>query len=144
MTYSYIPVGIGLVICGVIIALLLHKRKKAPQTSNSSQTSVPRQTSTAAQKAPPALPGRRRKTGSATMPQRRSFAAPNQAARMANSRASVQNGPHGVKPEQFPWCPVCGKHNETGANQVIFWFPDEKIYKCSGGHKMAGNGKLIC
>ena len=142
MNAIYILVGIGLIVCGVI-AWILRKRKKAPQTISSSQDSDFSHIQVSVRRNPPELPERRRKRGSMTMPPRRDSETAVRATQTARIRYSAQNGPHGVKPEQFPWCPVCGKHNEAGSDQVIFWFQNEQFYKCSGGHKMAGNGKLI-
>lgn len=137
MTETYILVGIIAVVCGIIIACLIHKKRKASRTSVSPQTPAPARSQADAQRVPPALPNRRRDRNVTAMPARRSQT------QTVRIRPAAARGPHGVRPDQFPWCPVCGKHNEAGAEQVVFWMPDEKIYKCAGGHKMAGNGRMI-
>ena len=136
-----ILVGLGLIACGVIIACITKKGRKE-KTAN----------------APPPLPPRvnvgipsptvshaqtRTSSSSATraLPPRRSSASA--IANAARRTAGAGYGPRGIKPTQFPCCPIDKQRNVLGERQVIFWDSGENCYYCSRGHWFKSNGKLL-
>lgn len=134
-------VGVGLGVCGVIIACITKKRCKGKNVN-----------------APPPLPPRvnvgiptptvshaQARTSSFStvraLPPRRSSAS---ATANATTRTSeTGNGPRGIKPVKFPCCPFDKQRNVYGEQQVIFWDSEENCYRCSRGHRFKSNGKLL-
>lgn len=51
-------------------------------------------------------------------------------------------GPGGIRPIQFPRCPIDRQRNRPGQAQKIFWNGRADCYICSNGHRIAKNGKL--
>lgn len=126
-----ILVGLGLAACGIIIACVTKKGRKEKSVN-----------------APPPLPPRvnvgipsptfshaqtRTSSSSATraLPPRRS------------SAVATAGAPRGVKPSQYPCCPIDKQRNVPGERQVIFWHSGENCYRCARGHRFKSNGKLL-
>lgn len=136
-----ILVGLGLIACGVIIACITKKGRKE-KTAN----------------APPPLPPRvnvgipsptvshaqtrtRSSSAARALPPRRSSASA--IANAARRTAGAGYGPRGIKPTQFPCCPIDKQRNVPGERQVIFWDSGENCYRYSRGHRFKSNGKLL-
>lgn len=56
---------------------------------------------------------------------------------------SANAGPHGVRPTEFPCCPIDRQRNNPGMAQLIKWDRENECYVCSRGHKFKSNGKPI-
>lgn len=136
-----ILVGLGLIAYGVIIACITKKGRKEKTAS-----------------APPPLPPRvnvgipsptvshvqnitRSSSAARALPPRRSSASAS--ANAARRMAGAGYGPRGIKPTQFPCCPIDKLRNVPGEGQVIFWDSGENCYRCSRGHRFKSNGKLL-
>ena len=52
-------------------------------------------------------------------------------------------GPRGVRPDQFPCCPLDRERNVAGKPQKIFWNSAENCYRCSHGHRFKSNGHIL-
>lgn len=52
-------------------------------------------------------------------------------------------GPHGVRPTEFPCCPIDRQRNNPGMAQLIRWDRENECYVCSRGHRFKSNGKPI-
>lgn len=136
-----ILVGLGLAVCGVIIACVTKKGRKdkpvnapppLPPRVNMGITSPivsQAQTRTSSSSHTRALPPRRSSSGATANVTRRTLEA--------------SNGPRGIKPTQFPCCPFDKQRNVPGERQVIFWDSGENCYYCSRGHRFKSNGKLL-
>ena len=136
-----ILVGLGLIACGVIIACITKKGRKE-KTANTPPPLPPRvnvgipsptvshaQTRTRSSSAARALPPRRSSASAI--------------ANAARRTAGAGYGPRGIKPTQFPCCPIDKQRNVPGERQVIFWDSGENCYRCSRGHRFKSNGKLL-
>lgn len=137
-------VGLGLAVCGVIIACATKKGCKKqsvdtppplPPRFNESIHSpiVSRSQTRTGNYSPPShprpLPPRRFTTSAMTNAARRTV--------------GPGYGPRGVKPNQFPCCPFDKQRNVPGQRQVIFWDSGAGCYRCSRGHQFKYNGKLL-
>lgn len=124
--------GVGLVIYALIVWLIT-KAKETPRNSgngirsgvqsagaSSTRTTVQNHRSAAARPLPP---------------RRRDNAA---AARARN--VAPGPGPRGIRYLQFPCCPICHQRNDS-AEQKIFWYSQENLYRCTRGHKFHANGR---
>lgn len=58
------------------------------------------------------------------------------------SRLYEKPGPGGIRPEQFPCCPIDRQRNRKGCAQKIFWDRINDCYVCSYGHHFSRNGRL--
>ena len=133
-------IGLMLAACGALIAIFTSKKSKKNKRS-----------------APPPLPPRVNVgTGSSAInrhtsnnnsnnmplpPRRTSVPA------IAGAKTGVQVvvfGPRGIRPEQFPACPIDKQRNKIGAPQKIFWNDAENCYRCTHGHRFQSNGTIIC
>lgn len=52
-------------------------------------------------------------------------------------------GPRGIRPDQFPCCPIDRARNLPGQPQKIFWNEAAGCYRCPNGHRIAPNGRPI-
>lgn len=52
-------------------------------------------------------------------------------------------GPRGIRPDQFPCCPIDRARNLPGQPQKIFWNETAGCYRCPNGHRIAPNGRPI-
>lgn len=52
-------------------------------------------------------------------------------------------GPRGIRPDQFPCCPIDRARNLPGQPQKIFWNETAGCYRCPNGHRIAHNGRPI-
>lgn len=52
-------------------------------------------------------------------------------------------GPKGIRPDQFPCCPIDKQRNVAGSPQKVFWDSGSKTYYCSRGHHFQKNGKPL-
>lgn len=52
-------------------------------------------------------------------------------------------GPRGLRPDQFPCCPIDRARNLPGQPQKIFWNEAAGCYRCPNGHRIAPNGRPI-
>ena len=52
-------------------------------------------------------------------------------------------GPRGIRPDQFPCCPIDRARNLPGQPQKIFWNETAGCYRCPNGHQIAPNGRPI-
>lgn len=126
-----ILVGLGLIACGVIIACITKKGRKG-KTSN----------------APPPLPPRVNVgIPSPTVSHARTRTSKSSVARALPPRrfsaVATAGAPRGVKPSQYPCCPIDKQRNVPGERQVIFWHSGENCYRCARGHRFKSNGKLL-
>ena len=124
-----ILIGLGLALLGLIIWSLGEKQEGVkslpppvhphPRTSSSTQSGAVNQTRTTKSMMirPCTLPPRSSPVGNGL-------------------------GPRGIKPVQFPCCPIDKQRNVAGSRQVIFWDNKENVYRCSRGHQFKSNGKL--
>lgn len=55
----------------------------------------------------------------------------------------VGAGPRGIRPDQFPCCPIDRARNLPGQPQKIFWNDGAGCYRCPNGHRIAPNGRPI-
>lgn len=51
-------------------------------------------------------------------------------------------GPRGLRPAQFPCCPIDRQRNRPGQPQRIFWDGKRNCYVCSNNHHFRSNGTL--
>ena len=58
------------------------------------------------------------------------------------SRFYGRPGPGGIRPEQFPCCPIDRQRNRKGCGQKIYWDRINDCYVCSYGHHFSRNGRL--
>ena len=58
------------------------------------------------------------------------------------SRLYEKPGPGGIRPVQFPCCPIDRQRNRKGCAQKIFWDRINDCYVCSHGHHFSRNGRL--
>lgn len=66
-----------------------------------------------------------------------------QAARTGNKEEINSNlGPRGLRPAQFPCCPIDRQRNRSGQPQKIFWDSKRNCYVCSNNHHFRSNGTL--
>lgn len=141
METVYILVGLGLAVCGIIVACIT-KKGRSKRTRNVPPPLPPRaNTNTHTSLVSPPLTRTSNSTTTRTLPPRRSSAS---AIANANPRSvEVNCGPRGVKPTQFPCCPFDKQRNVPGERQVIFWDSGASCYRCSRGHRFKSNGKLL-
>lgn len=134
--------GLGLALCGVILACATKQRSKGKHAAQlppplppraAASISAPRVSQTQA-------PGTRPAPLRALPPRRSSVPANAGAARRT---AGAGYGPRGVTPAHFPCCPFDKQRNIPGQRQVIFWDSGENCYRCSRGHRFKSNGKLL-
>lgn len=134
--------GLGLALCGVILACATKQRSKGKHAAQlppplppraAASISAPRVSQTQA-------PGTRPAPLRALPPRRSSVPANAGAARRT---AGAGYGPRGVTPVHFPCCPFDKQRNIPGQRQVIFWDSGENCYRCSRGHRFKSNGKLL-
>lgn len=134
--------GLGLALCGVILACATKQRSKGKHAAQlppplppraAASISAPRVSQTQA-------PGTRPAPMRALPPRRSSVPANAGAARRT---AGAGYGPRGVTPAHFPCCPFDKQRNIPGQRQVIFWDSGENCYRCSRGHRFKSNGKLL-
>ena len=62
--------------------------------------------------------------------------------RDGRSRLYGKPGPGGIRPLQFPCCPIDRQRNRKGCAQKIFWDRINDCYVCSYGHHFSRNGRL--
>lgn len=117
----------GWVICK-IVAGLAAVLKKAPRSRTASEAP------TARPSAQPQTPSRAAQT-TPPLPRRRNAA-------IASPRAAGNTGPRGLRPSQFPCCPICRQRNND-AVQKIYWDRGKNRYYCTRNHQFAQNGKII-
>lgn len=134
-------VGLGLVICGLIIAYAT--RKKHNEKSNESPPPLPPRPNLGAPStsASQAQASASRSIAVRSLPPRRSSVS--ETASVIRRTLETCSGPRGVKPMQFPCCPFCKQRNVHGDRQVIFWDSVANCYRCSRGHQFKSNGKLL-
>lgn len=135
-----ILVGLGLIVCGVIIARVT--KKNCNKKSNGTIPPLPPRVNVET----PVIVSQQQtgiyNSNSITpLPPRRTSVL---AAVNAERRATINNGgPRGIKPTQFPCCPFDKQRNLPGGPQVIFWDSGSNCYHCSRGHQFKSNGKLL-
>ena len=56
---------------------------------------------------------------------------------------AVGAGPRGIRPDQFPCCPIDRARNLPGQPQKIFGNETAGCYRCPNGHRIAPNGRPI-
>lgn len=134
METSCIIVGLCLVLCGSIIAYKTTKKHKKSTTKN-----------------PPPLPPRTHMNAPSssvsqisqrTNMSRITVALPPRRIASQGLSESVR-GPRGIRPDQFPCCPLDKQRNVVGGPQLIFWDSNENCYRCSRGHKFRSNGRPL-
>lgn len=134
-------VGLGLVVCGVIIACLT--KKEHNNKSNRVPPPLPPRVNTAIYSPSVSqIQAKRNNSGTKqTLPLRRS----NTSATVNTTQRIVQGGygPRGIKPTQFPCCPYDKQRNVPGGRQMIFWDSGANCYRCSRGHQFKRNGKIF-
>ncbi|MCD7738058.1 MAG: hypothetical protein LUH58_03325, partial [Lachnospiraceae bacterium] len=52
-------------------------------------------------------------------------------------------GPKGIRPDQFPCCPIDRQRNVASSPQKIFWDSGNNTYYCSRGHRFQRNGNPL-
>lgn len=134
MVTPCIIVGLCLAVCGIIILCRTTKKHKEPTSSN-----------------PPPLPPRVNvnvpSTSVSQIPKGISTARnikplpPRRIASQGSSVGGSARGPRGIRPDQFPCCPLDKQRNVTGGPQLIFWDGSANCYRCSRGHQFRINGK---
>ena len=90
----------------------------------------------------PSRPAARRQPGGS----RPSLAAPTNVQPEPAARRTlpvVGAGPRGIRPDQFPCCPIDRARNLPGQPQKIFWNDGAGCYRCPNGHRIAPNGRPI-
>lgn len=134
-------VGLGLVVCGVIIACVT-KKERNNKSNRVPPPLPPRVNSGIFSPSVSQIQAKRNNSGTKqTLPPRCSYTSVS-----ANTtRRTVQGGygPRGIKPTQFPCCPYDKQRNMPGAHQVIFWDSGANCYRCSRGHQFKSNGKIL-
>ena len=66
-----------------------------------------------------------------------------QITRAVNRDTANRNlGPRGLRPSQFPCCPIDRQRNRPGQPQKIFWDSKRNCYVCSNNHHFRSNGTL--
>jgi hypothetical protein len=140
MTVCFL-VGLGLAICGVIIACVTARGRKSenvnsppplpPRVNVGMPSSLVSQTNPRISNnlIPTALPPRHSSTLATVNANRKTV--------------EIGYGPRGIKPFQFPCCPFDKQRNVPGERQVIFWDNGASCYRCSRGHQFKSNGKLL-
>lgn len=137
-------VGLGLALCGVILACATKQRSKGKHAAQLPPPLPPRAAAgiSAPRVSQTQAPGTRtRPAPLRALPPRRSSAPANAGA--ARRTAGAGYGPRGVTPAHFPCCPFDKQRNIPGQRQVIFWDSGENCYRCSRGHRFKSNGKLL-
>lgn len=134
--------GLGLALCGVILACATKQRSKGKHAAQLPPPLPPRAAAgiPAPRVSQTQAPGTRPAPLRA-LPPRRSSAPANAGA--ARRTAGAGYGPRGVTPAHFPCCPFDKQRNIPGQRQVIFWDSGENCYRCSRGHRFKSNGKLL-
>lgn len=134
--------GLGLALCGVILACATKQRSKGKHAAQLPPPLPPRVAAgiPAPRVSQTQAPGTRPAPLRA-LPPRRSSAPANAGA--ARRTAGAGYGPRGVTPAHFPCCPFDKQRNIPGQRQVIFWDSGENCYRCSRGHRFKSNGKLL-
>lgn len=136
-----ILIGLGLAVCGVIIACATKKWRK--EKSANSPPPLPPRVNMGMSSPTVSQPHPKRNNAliMSDLPPRRSSAS---ATANANRRTvETGYGPRGIKPSQFPCCPFDKQRNVPGEQQVIFWDSGASCYRCSRGHQFKSNGKLL-
>lgn len=141
MVIICILVGLGLAVCGVIIAIATKKGRN--KKSNEAPPPLPPRVNVGIPS--PIISQSYARTNSystpRSMPPRHSSALAT--ANAIRRTAETSFGPRGIKPEQFPCCPYDKQRNVPGNRQVIFWDSEANCYRCSRGHQFKSNGKLL-
>ncbi len=134
--------GLGLALCGVILACATKQRSKGKHAAQLPPPLPPRAAAgiPAPRVSQTQAPGTRPAPLRALPPRRSSVPANAGAARRT---AGAGYGPRGVTPAHFPCCPFDKQRNIPGQRQVIFWDSGENCYRCSRGHRFKSNGKLL-
>lgn len=134
--------GLGLALCGVILACATKQRSKGKHAAQLPPPLPPRAAAgiPASRVSQMQAPGTRPAPMRALPPRRSSVPANAGAARRT---AGAGYGPRGVTPAHFPCCPFDKQRNIPGQRQVIFWDSGENCYRCSRGHRFKSNGKLL-
>lgn len=142
MVIICILIGLGLAVCGVIIACATKKGSK--EKSVNAPPPLPPRVNVGIPSSPTVSQPQTRISNSSTtraLPPRRSSAS---ATANANRRTvGTGYGPRGIKPSQFPCCPFDKQRNVPGERQVVFWDSGTNCYRCTRGHSFKANGKLL-
>lgn len=141
MVATWIFLGVGLILLGLIIAFATDTKASTPPAHTAPRlpprTNVvpPSRAVTTSRTAPSRTPAAR------PLPPRRS---PASATAGATTRTAPELlGPRGIRPHQFPCCPYDKQRNRPGGPLLIRWDSEENCYLCSRHHRFKSNGKPL-
>ena len=123
---------LGLAVCGILMSRGARSRPELPESPSVPPLPPRRPAGLAASSGGTAVPP--------SLPPRRSSPA---AGVLRQGRVGENRGPRGIRPAQFPCCPLDKQRNVPGGRQVIFWDSGANCYCCSRGHRFKSNGKLL-
>ena len=142
MMTIYLLIGVGLAVCGIIIACVTEngRAKKRKKKRANEPPPLPPRISVGSSSTVSHVQTERSSRITRPLPPRRSAS---HVADTAGTAAANGNGPRGVRPAQFPCCPYDKERNVPGERQLIFWSSGENCYRCSRGHRFKSNGKPL-
>ena len=133
--------GLGLAVCGIMIACATKTGRKEPPAD--SPPSLPPRINTGIPAPTVSQPQTRDSSSPAArvLPPRRASVPATAGADRSSAGAGC--GPRGIRPSQFPCCPFDKQRNVSGQRRAIFWDSQANCYLCSRGHRVKSNGKPL-